>query len=102
MELKQLPSSKVIHPKHYHEQTFRMQVHALRYTMFLKEKHTGQIKGRGCADGGKQGLYIQKEDTTPPIESIESLFISATIDAHERRDVATTDISGAIMQADMV
>ena len=30
------------------------------------------------------------------------MFISATIDAQEQRDVATTDIPGAFMQADMV
>jgi len=30
------------------------------------------------------------------------LFISATNDAQEQRDVATTDITGTFMQADMV
>jgi len=70
--------------------------------MFLKEKHTGQIKGRGCADGRKQRLYMQKEETSSPTVAVESLLISATMDALERRDVATVDIPGAFMQADMV
>jgi len=39
--------------------------------MFLKGKHTGQIKDRGCVDGRKQRLYMQKEDTTSPTVSIE-------------------------------
>jgi len=43
-----------------------------------------------------------KEDTSSPTVAVESLFISATLDAHERRDVATVDIPGAFMQADMV
>ena len=27
---------------------------ALKYLMFLKEKHCGKVKGRGCADRRKQ------------------------------------------------
>jgi len=46
--------------------------------MFLKKKHTGQIKGIGCADGRRQRIYMQKEDTSLPTVAIESLFISAT------------------------
>jgi len=63
--------------------------------MFLKEKYAGKMKARGCADGQNQRLYMQKEDTTSPTVSIESLFISAIMDYHEQRDVATTDIPGA-------
>ena len=37
-----------------------------------------------------------------PTVSIESLFISATIDAQEQTEVTTTDIPGAFTQADMV
>jgi len=59
-ELEQLLSRRVIEPKHHHELTFKERVDALRYLMFLKEKHTGQIKGRGCADGQNQRLYMQK------------------------------------------
>ena len=45
---------------------------------------------------------MQKEDTSSPTMAIESLFISATLDALERRNVATVDIPGAFMQADLV
>ena len=47
-------------------------------------------------------MYMQKEETSSPTVAVESLFISATMDALERRDVATVDIPGAFMQADMV
>ena len=69
--------------------------------MFLKEKRTGEIKGSGCADGHKQRATLTKEETSSPTVAIESVLISSTIDAHEKRDVATIDVPGAFMQADM-
>jgi len=101
-ELKQLHQRQVLEPMHCHALTDREKGDALPYLMFLKKKHTGQIKGRGCADGRRQRIYMQKEDTSSPTVAIESLFISATLDALEKRDVATVDIPGAFMQADMV
>jgi len=101
-ELKQLHSRQVLEPKHGQSLTQKEKDDALPYLMFLKEKQTGQIKGRGCADGRRQRLYMQKEDTSSPTVAIESLLISATLDALEQQDVATVDIPGAFMQADMV
>eukprot|EP00957_Ditylum_brightwellii_P162136 12344445-Ditylum_brightwellii.AAC.1 len=60
--------------------------------MFIKEKQDGRIKGRTCADGRKQHIDSKKGDAASPTVSIESVLISATIDGHERRKVATTDI----------
>ncbi len=74
---------------------------ALQYLMFLKKKRCGRIKGRGCADGRKQRLYTAKEDASSPTVAIESVMLSCVIDAMERRDVATVDIPGAFMHADM-
>jgi len=39
--------------------------------MFVKEKHTGQIKGRGFAVWSN----MQKEDTSSPTVAVESLRI---------------------------
>ena len=69
--------------------------------MFLKQKISGRIKGRGYADGQKQRKFITKEESSAPTISTEELFLTCIIDALERRDVATTDIPGAFMQADM-
>lgn len=69
--------------------------------MFLKKKRSGRIKGRGCADGRKQRAYTNKEDASSPTVAIEALMLSCVIDAKEGRDVATVDIPGAFMQADM-
>ena len=101
-ELEQVHSRKVIEPKQPYELSSKDSADALQDLMFLKEKHTGQIKGRGCAYGCKQQLYIQKEETCSLTVAVESLLISATMDAYERRNTATVDIPGAFMQADMV
>ena len=66
-----------------------------------KKKRCGRIKGRGCADGRKQRIYKTKEETSAPTVAVESLFLSCVIDAQERRYVATCDIPGAFMQAEM-
>jgi len=101
-ELRQLHIRQVIEPLYSNSLTQKEKEDALPYLMFLKKKHTGQVKGRGCADGRKQRIYMQKDDTSSPTVAIESLFLSATLDAFEKRDVATVDIPGAFMQADMV
>jgi hypothetical protein len=69
--------------------------------MFLKQKRCGKIKARGCADGQKQRAYTMKEEASAPTVAIESLLLTCVIDATEERDVATVDIPGAFMQADM-
>jgi Reverse transcriptase (RNA-dependent DNA polymerase) len=74
---------------------------ALAYLMFLKQKRDEQFKGRGCADGRKQRQVISKEDVRSPKVSIEGVIFSSTIDAHEERDVATVDLPGALLQAEM-
>jgi len=69
--------------------------------MFLKEKRTGEIKGRRCADGRKQREYMSKEENSAPTVSIEAVMLSSVIDAMEKRDVCLIDITGAFMQAEM-
>jgi hypothetical protein len=100
-ELKQLHDRTVVKPRHASELTADQRKASLQYLMFLKEKRNGTIKGRGCADGRKQREGTKKEDASAPTVAIESLMLSCTIDAMEGRDVATVDIPGAFMQADM-
>jgi hypothetical protein len=69
--------------------------------MFLKEKRSGDVKGRGCADGRKQRMYKTKEETSSPTVSTEALFLTYIIDAIEQRSVLICDIPGAFMQADI-
>jgi hypothetical protein len=60
---------------------------ALLLLLFLKEKRTGDIKGRACINGAPQRAYIPKEDAASPTVSTESTFITATIVAKEGRKV---------------
>jgi hypothetical protein len=70
----------------------------VQYLMFLKEKVTGQIKDRGCANRRSQREYLTKEETTALTVVTELLFISCAIDAYEKREVAVVDLPGAFMQ----
>ena len=46
-------------------------------------------------------MYISKEEVRSPAVHLESLLMSLMIDAKEERDVATADIVGAYLLADM-
>jgi len=74
---------------------------ALRYLMFLKEKHEGSIKARGCADGWLQRDFTTKAETSSPTMSLEAMMLSCAIDTKEGRHIAVTDIPGAFLHGDM-
>jgi hypothetical protein len=74
---------------------------SLQYLMFLTKKRCGRIKARGCADGRKQREMTNKAEASAPTVAIESVMFSARIDAMEERDVATVDIPGAFIQAEI-
>jgi hypothetical protein len=92
-EMEQLHTRKVAKPVDGSHLTRDQKRASLRYLVFLTKKRCGRIKARGCADG--------KEEEAAPTVAIESVMLSATIDAMEERDVATVDIPGAFMQADI-
>ena len=68
--------------------------------MFLTEKRYGFIKAHTCADGRKQWEYIEKVYTASPIAMLESIFITATIDAKEEQDVGIIYFPGAFLHAE--
>ena len=73
---------------------------AVRSFMFLKEKRDGEKKSRAVANGSVQRAYINKEDASSPTPNVDSIFITAAIDAYERRHVAQFDIPGAFLHTD--
>jgi hypothetical protein len=101
LELQQLEDRNVLIPIGSSSLNKEEKAGALPYLMFLKEKRSGLIKGRGCADGRKQRIYHSKEEASSPTVSLESVLMTCAIDAAEGRDVATVDIPAAFMQADM-
>ena len=56
----------------------------------------GRVQACACANDSKEQ---QKEDGAPPIVATDSIMITATINAHEWRNVATIDIPGAFLNA---
>ena len=74
---------------------------ALPILLFLTEKRNGDIKGRLCADGRKQRVWMVKTDTKSPTVATEALFYLFMIDAYEDRTVATVDLPGHFLQTPM-
>jgi hypothetical protein len=69
--------------------------------MTIKEKNSGKIKGRGCADGRSLRWRIKSQDATSPTVSSEACLMTLAIDAHERRVVVVCDIPGAYLHCEM-
>ena len=74
---------------------------ALSSLLFLKEKRTGDVKGRACINGAPQRAYIAKEDAASPTVSTESTFITAAIAAKERRKVRCYDVPSAFVNTEV-
>jgi hypothetical protein len=100
-EMKQLDYRNVIMPVKAQELTREEKRKSLMYHIYLKQKRCGRIKARGCADGRKQRVYKNKEETSSPTVSTEALFLTSVVNAQERRKVVTIDIPGAFMHSDM-
>lgn len=100
-EFAQLHDRDTFEPKHADELTMEQKKVALNLITLVTEKRSGQIKGRACADGRKQRRYIRKEEVTSPTIQLESLMLTLLIDAYENRDVATADVVGAYLMANM-
>jgi hypothetical protein len=74
---------------------------ALSLLLFLKEKRTGDIKGRACINGAPQHAYIPKEDAALHTMLTESTFITATIAAKEGRRMRCYDVPSAFVNTDI-
>ncbi len=65
----------------------------------LKEKQDGNVKARSCANGSVQRDHVAKEEAVAPTVALESVFVTATIDAKEKQKVVRIDIPGAFLHA---
>jgi hypothetical protein len=100
-EFCQLDDKAVFNPIVATELTSEQKRAPLRAVNLIKEKRCRKLKGRTCSDGRpQQGLY-DKQQTASPTVSTDALMISLTIDSFERKDVATADVAGAYLNADM-
>jgi hypothetical protein len=101
-EFAQLHDLGVFLPQDVDKLTKPQKKAALRAISVVKEKRCGRIKGRTVADGRPQRQLYTKDETSSPTVSTDALMLSLMIDAHERRDVATADVAGAYLHAEMV
>jgi len=60
------------------------------------------LKARSCANGSKQRMYLKEFDTVAsPTVSLEGIFTTLLIGAHEGREFISFDVPGAFLQAEM-
>ena len=101
-EFKQLDEKVVFEPMNPNDITADIRKQALRCVNLIKEKRCGKIKGRTCADGRPQReLYNKEQTSSPTAVSSDAIMLTLVVDALERRDVATADIAGAYLNADV-
>ena len=68
--------------------------------MFLNEKWSEVIKGCGSNDGHPQHLYTGKAESELLTVLMESVLLTAVIEARVHHTVYTANISGTFMQGD--
>ena len=100
-EFKQLDDKGVFDPVMQRDLTPKTRAQALRCVNLIKEKRCGKIKGRTCADGRPQRQLYERSETSSPTASSDAIMLTLIIDAMENRDVATADVAGAYLNADM-
>jgi Reverse transcriptase (RNA-dependent DNA polymerase) len=100
-EFCQLHDKGVFEPHLAHTLSPTQRRGALCAVNLIKEKRSGEVKGRTCADGSVQKNLFDRADTTSPTVATDSLMYTLLIDAKERRDVATADVVGAYLNANM-
>ena len=66
----------------------------------MKEKRNGDVKAWSCANGSIQHKHVAKDKVASPTVSLESVFVTSTINAREGWEVMVVDIPGASLHAD--
>ena len=69
--------------------------------MILTQKKDGSTKGKLACNGKPTRTWISREEASSPTASQEGIFLTSTIDAHERRNIMSVDILNAYIQADV-
>jgi hypothetical protein len=72
---------------------------AQQVLIFLGEKRDGTVKGRMVYNGKTTRGWLSREDSASPTAALESIMLTAAIDAHEECDVLTCNIPNELIQA---
>jgi hypothetical protein len=97
-EMKQLHRRNSFKPVHWSELSDKQRAMVLKSHMFMKQKQTGEIKGKTVAGGNKQKGFIDKEDASSPTVATESVVLTSVIDAKEDRESAVVNVPNAFIQ----
>ena len=106
-ELLQLHSRPTWHPVRYSSLSFKQKSKVIRSHMFLKEKYFSngefeKLKARLVAGGHMQDRSSYGEsDFAAPTVALSSVYMVAAVAAREGRMVATMDVPGAFLNADL-
>ncbi len=98
-ELKQFNVYNVFEPLYANKLSDEEKLKALTLLIFLKEKRDRNVKAWSCANGSVQREHVAKEEAAAPTVALESVFVTATIDAKEKQKNVTIDIPGAFLHA---
>ena len=101
IEYEQFENLSVFTPIDPNKLTWEEKKQALNAIDLIKLKRSGKVKGRTVADGRKQRSIYSKEEVSSPALSQDGFFASLAIDALERRFIATSDVAGAFLKANM-
>jgi hypothetical protein len=100
-ELKQLHDRVAFTPQDPAKLTHEQRRRTLEAIITVKHKRADTVEGSMCADGRKQRGTMRKEETASPTVSTDSVFITAAMEATERRRTCVVDLPGAYLSADM-
>ena len=100
-EMDQLHRQNFFTPISVKDMTSTERRKAMEALMFLTEKRDKSVKGRMVYNGKPTREWLTREDSASPTAALESIMLSAVIDAHEGRDVMCADKPNAFIQAEM-
>jgi hypothetical protein len=100
-EFEQFKVMQVLEPLDAFTLTDEQKSESLRALSVIKEKRDGRLKGRTVADGSAQRGKFSKSETGSPTAASDAVLLTAIVDAHEGRDVAIADVTGAYLHAYM-
>ena len=100
-EMRQLHERTAFTPLHPEEMTAAEHHKTLESLIFLVQKRDGRIKARTCANGSVQRGWMSKKEAASPTAAVESILLTAVINAAEGQCVATVDIPHAFIQTDI-
>jgi len=89
-------------PKLYNNLSPEQREKILESHIFIKQKKSGEIKGRTAAGGNKQQGYINQEDASSPTVLTKSMILTSMINAIKERDIAIIDIPNTFIQTEVM